>query len=111
MQQVSRSKPLLEWSSNACLKSWGATLFVFVCALGLFCFHNGFRLGLHPDETWKIAAILRDRSYYMHPLFMTEAARFAIWSLGVSDPQIAVQVGRTLSALMGAIAVAALFFL
>jgi hypothetical protein len=111
MQQGSRSKQLLKWSSNECLKSWGATLFVFVCALGLFCFHNGFRLGLHPDEVSKIVAILQDRSYYMHPLFMTEAARFAIWSLGVSDPQIAVQVGRTLSALMGAIAVAALFLL
>jgi len=111
MQQGSRSKQLLEWSSNERLRSWGATLFVFVCALSLFCFHNGFRLGLHPDELNKIAAILQDRSYYMHPLFMTEAARFAIWSLGVSDPQIAIQVGRILSALMGAVAVAALFLL
>src|SRR5260221_13195038 len=111
MQQESRSKRLFERLSDERLIAWGATLLVFVCALGLFCFHNGFRLGLHPDELWKIAAVLRDRSYYPHPLFMTEAARLGIWSLGVSDPQIAVEIGRTLSALMGALAVAALFHL
>jgi hypothetical protein len=96
---------------EGCPRDGVATLVVFLGALGLYCLSNDFQLGLHPDEVKKVGAILQDRSYYAHPLLMTEAVRFVVRLLGVTDPQAAVEVGRALSALMGAIAVVALFHL
>src|ERR1035437_569613 len=100
---------LRRWWPDAHLGGWVTTTLILVAALTLFCFNNDFQLGLHFDELSKMAAIVQGQSYYRHPLFMTEMTRFAARLLGVADLQGTVEVGRTLSAVVAAIAVAALF--
>ena len=96
-------------SSGDPIWGWVGTVLVFGCALGLFYAHNRFSLGLHFDEPPKIRAAVQENWNFRHPLLMVETTRLVVRALGVSDLQAAVEVGRTLSASMGAVAVAAMF--
>jgi 4-amino-4-deoxy-L-arabinose transferase-like glycosyltransferase len=93
------------------MRRWALMALFFVAAMALFSINNRFRLGLHIDEVRKMRTIFYGQFQYNHPLLMLETTRLAVLLLGVTEPQAAVEVGRALSALIGAIGVAALFLL
>ena len=96
---------------NERLRRSALTLALFVLALMLFSFNGTFQLGLNSDEVLKVRALMMGHYQYSHPLLMMEATRLATSLLRITDPQAIVEVGRQLSAFLGAMGVAALFLL
>jgi 4-amino-4-deoxy-L-arabinose transferase-like glycosyltransferase len=104
------------WLNNGHLKSINGincalTALLFITALFLFSINNNFILGLHPDEVVKVNEIVTGQFNYRHPLLMIEITRLAAVIFDLNAAQVIVEIGRWLSALIGAIGVAAIFVL
>lgn len=89
---------------------WSVALFVAVVLLHRQ--HNDFPWYYHPDEPGKVEQVLGMRPWnFHHPMLLLSTAKAAIGLSGVSAPQDAVEIGRTVSAVFTALATVALSLL
>jgi len=84
---------------------WGLVCVLFVAALSLNIWNNHFQFGYHVDEPKKVRFIQQDKQDFHHPLLMLQVVRVANHFLGWKDNQDLVELGRTSSAVFGALIV------
>lgn len=98
-----KNKLFLQDALVACL--------IFGAASLLFIYQNEFRIGFHVDEKPKIIEAISGNYYFAHPLFLPRAMRiFVLLTQSASEYSVAFY-GRLISALMGAVGVAAVFIM
>ena len=87
-------------------------LSVFIAGLALFTRRNDFPFYYHPDEPGKVGQLIKGKRNFHHPMFMMTTAdaarRVVLWGDAKKDPQRVVLVGRWLTAIVAALAAAAL---
>ncbi len=77
----------------------------------MYTTHNAFPYNYHPDEAGKAQQILSQGEYrnFNHPQLLLESTEWATWWFQTpADAQAVVEVGRTVSGVMTALAVVAL---
>lgn len=71
-----------------------------------FTRHNEFPYYYHPDEPKKAFFITETRAHFNHPQLLTTSTRLLAWMTGATDcPQMAVERGRTMSAVFASMVV------
>ena len=88
---------------------------VFIAGLALFTRRNDFPFYYHPDEPGKVGQLIKGKRNFHHPMFMMTTAdaarRVVLWGDAKKDSQKVVLVGRWLTAMVAALAAAALALL
>ncbi|HSH96005.1 MAG TPA: hypothetical protein VK968_17800, partial [Roseimicrobium sp.] len=84
-------------------------LLLFGLGIILYTRNNDFPMRYHPDESGKVDQILSadQRRNYHHPQLLLEVTDKLLALRPTTDPQAAVQVGRTTSAIFAALTVVA----
>ena len=81
----------------------------FAAALALYTRANTIPYYFHSDEPSKVTQVMGERGLnFKHPLLLMNGTRLGAWLVDAEDRQEAVMVGRTLSALFGALSAALL---
>ncbi len=83
----------------------GTLLAICALALTLNLYHNTFPLGYHIDEPKKVGFISRGAQDFHHPLLMLQLVRGANLVLQSEDPQAIVELGRTITGIVGALTI------
>jgi len=102
---------MLKRFDNLYQKTLVYNFIILVVSLTIFSTGNNFMLGFHVDEPIKVNEIISGDFNYFHPLLMVGVTDLVVLILGVNDPQIIVEVGRWLTALVAAAGVTAMFAL
>ena len=93
----------------ACLtvRSWLLAAVFFVAGVWLYNRHNDFPCFYHPDEPKKARQLITGRFNFKHPLLLLQTTRLASWvSHSPLTPQQVTEIGRMVSAIFAAGAVA-----
>src|SRR5215211_5547616 len=99
-------------SGRALRRQWLFTAALFLVALFLYTRHNTFPFYYHPDEPGKVAQIREGTRNFHHPLALLTATELLKRLAGRElDCQGIAEVGRWVSAIFGATAVAAFSWL
>jgi hypothetical protein len=103
----SNSLTALRWLKP--LVAGGILVVLFCVSLSLYTRNNHFPMRYHPDESGKVDQILSPRHLrnYHHPQLLLEVSDQLLKVWPTDDPQQAVQIGRTASALCAALTVVA----
>src|SRR5215210_2864672 len=95
-------------SAGALRRQWLLTALLFLAALFLYTRHNTFPFYYHPDEPGKLAQMREGARNFHHPLTLLTATELLKRLAGRElDCQGIAEVGRSVSAIFGATAVAA----
>jgi hypothetical protein len=83
------------------------TIVLLFAGLHLYTRNNDFPMRYHPDESGKVDQILSVDRNYNHPQLLLELSQQLLKLRPTSDPEQAVRIGRTASAVFAAMTVAA----
>lgn len=79
-------------------------IFLIVCvSLLINAWNQDFSYEFHRDEIKKIQFVQQNQQDFFHPLLMIQTAKIVNYFLGYSTPEQIVLIGRTISAICGAL--------
>lgn len=90
---------------------WPLVVVLCAASLALYLWHNGFPLGMHPDEEVKVGFIKDGGQNFLHPILLLHLGRLAAWLSGAATDFQVVLAGRGVSAVMGMLCVAGTWLL